>query len=333
MSEQGLIQNTADETSAPLSDSVRELPVIQAPKRDMFVGISSKPFSEHSAQILMSSLPESDVEIRPDGIVYLPEIKYRRRLNLAFGPGGWAVMPRGPFTMQDNTMTREYAMYVDGRYVSQAVGEQDYIPNNPNMTYATASEGVRSNAIMRCCKDIGVASELWDPVFIVAWKAKYAVQVWVKGKNKPMWRRKDREPFFGESGFVKEQSAPQREQTEPLPVSGDVSPVQEAASVPVDGSPEPFVIPDDAKEDTLRKVFTKVQLVKEFPGTNKQTKKPFVRFSIKTTDKQGVERWFTTFSQTLGKVAKEVTGTEQTLVYSTSFWDGKEQFDLENFER
>ena len=29
------------------------------------------------------------------GIVYLPEIKYRRILNRAFGPGGWAMMPRG----------------------------------------------------------------------------------------------------------------------------------------------------------------------------------------------------------------------------------------------
>ena len=29
------------------------------------------------------------------GMIYLPEIKYRRILNQAFGPGGWAIMPRG----------------------------------------------------------------------------------------------------------------------------------------------------------------------------------------------------------------------------------------------
>ncbi len=28
-------------------------------------------------------------------MIYLPEIKYRRILNRAFGPGGWALMPRG----------------------------------------------------------------------------------------------------------------------------------------------------------------------------------------------------------------------------------------------
>jgi len=29
------------------------------------------------------------------GLIYMPEIKYRRILNQAFGPGGWALMPLG----------------------------------------------------------------------------------------------------------------------------------------------------------------------------------------------------------------------------------------------
>ena len=29
---------------------------------------------------------------------------------------------------------------------------------------------------MRCCKDLGVASVLWDPIFIAQWKSKYAVE-------------------------------------------------------------------------------------------------------------------------------------------------------------
>ena len=32
---------------------------------------------------------------RGDGLLFLPEIKYRRSLNRAFGPGGWALMPMG----------------------------------------------------------------------------------------------------------------------------------------------------------------------------------------------------------------------------------------------
>lgn len=33
---------------------------------------------------------------------------------------------------------------------------------------------------MRCCKDLGVASELWDPRFIREFKAKYCVEVFVE---------------------------------------------------------------------------------------------------------------------------------------------------------
>lgn len=33
---------------------------------------------------------------------------------------------------------------------------------------------------MRCCKDLGVASELWDPRFIREFKAKYCVEVFAE---------------------------------------------------------------------------------------------------------------------------------------------------------
>ena len=42
--------------------------------------------------ILALTFPPS---MHTPGLVYLPEIKYRRILNRAFGPGGWALMPRG----------------------------------------------------------------------------------------------------------------------------------------------------------------------------------------------------------------------------------------------
>lgn len=33
-----------------------------------------------------------------------------------------------------------------------------------NLQYGKACESAKSNALMRCCKDLGIASELWDPV-------------------------------------------------------------------------------------------------------------------------------------------------------------------------
>jgi hypothetical protein len=205
----------------PVADPAKSS-LIMARDPDRYVGIASKPFAKDAATVLMAAIESTDVEIRPDGIVFLPEIKYRRRLNTAFGPGGWALMPRGDATMIDNTMTREYGLYVEGRYVSEARGECDYIPENKEMSYASVAEGVKSNALMRCCKDIGVASELWDPGYIAAWKAQHAVQVCRKNSKsqKPQWRRKDREPFYDETGTVKAQARqeePAQEERRPEP--------------------------------------------------------------------------------------------------------------------
>jgi len=65
----------------------------------------------------MQPLDPLDIEIKPDGIIYLPEIKYRRILNKAFGPGGWGLAPRGELVVGERVVTREYALVVHGRYV------------------------------------------------------------------------------------------------------------------------------------------------------------------------------------------------------------------------
>ena len=90
--------------------------------------------------------------------VYLPEIKYRRILNKAFGPGAWGIIPRSGTFINKKNISREYALFVHGRFVSQARGEQNYFGEE---SIPTASEGAKSNALMRCCKDLGIASELW----------------------------------------------------------------------------------------------------------------------------------------------------------------------------
>lgn len=83
-----------------------------------FHGLSTTPFSPEVAAVLMKPIPFEDVEIKPDGIIYLPEIKYRRILNQAFGPGGWGMAPRGELMVGEKVVTREYALLVHGRYVS-----------------------------------------------------------------------------------------------------------------------------------------------------------------------------------------------------------------------
>ena len=50
-------------------------------------------------------------------MIYLPEIKYRRILNRAFGPGAWGLAPRGETIVTAKMVTREYALLARGRSV------------------------------------------------------------------------------------------------------------------------------------------------------------------------------------------------------------------------
>ena len=78
--------------------------------------------------------------------------------------------------------------------MAQARGEQQYFSEEG---ISTAAEGCKSNALMRCCKDLGIASELWDPRFIRRFLKEHAVQVWAEHvatkKRKQLWMRKDDE--------------------------------------------------------------------------------------------------------------------------------------------
>lgn len=91
-------------------------------------------------------------------------------------------MPRGPETIQKGILTREWGLVVGGRCVAQpscpgcatdsqtdprtglcrlvsvARGEQQYFDPSG---LPTAAEACKSNALMRCCKDLGIAGELW----------------------------------------------------------------------------------------------------------------------------------------------------------------------------
>jgi len=161
-----------------------------------YYGLSTEAFAKEVAEVLLAPIDPEDVEMKPDGLIYLPEIKYRRVLNKAFGPGGWGLAPRSETNVSPKVVSREYALVCFGRLVAIARGEQEYFdPSN----IATATEACKSNALMRCCKDLGIASELWDPRFIREFKAKYCVEVFAEHvptkKKKKIWRRKDQPKF------------------------------------------------------------------------------------------------------------------------------------------
>jgi hypothetical protein len=75
--------------------------------------------------------------------------------------------------------------------VSQAQGENNYFGADQ---LPSAIEGCKSNALMRCCKDLGIASELWDPNFVRAFKKTRMEEVWVEHmttkKKRTLWFKK-----------------------------------------------------------------------------------------------------------------------------------------------
>ena len=148
---------------------------------------------------LQESVDPNEVEIRPDGLLYLPQVFVRDKLNTAFGIGQWALLQHA-ITQIDSTLCFDGSLYVRGAFVARAMGEAKYIQSNEQQTWASVYESAKSDCLVRCCKDLGIAKELWQPAFGRDWQAKYAVKVWrekVKG-GCYQWRRKDVAPFYDE---------------------------------------------------------------------------------------------------------------------------------------
>jgi len=187
---------------------------------ERYEGISALPVTEKQARILIKPVETSEIEIKPTGEIYLCHIQYRRRLNAAFGIGQWALKPIGGFvkTQKNNfgktqqTVCREYALYIAGKFAASAIGEATYIEENMQMTWSDACEATKSNAIMRCCKDIGIGLEMWDKKFSEQFKKEHCVRVFRKGNA--VWRLKTSEPFHDET--IKPAGKPETRPPQPI---------------------------------------------------------------------------------------------------------------------
>lgn len=193
------------------------LPAVIDPQKSInpYQGIGQVPITAEQAAQLESPIDPEQLDILPTGEVYMSQVWYRRKLNKVFGAGHWGMFPLGAYSQQDATLMREYALIVNGAFVADAVGEADYHPNNDRMSYATAATALKSNALSRLCKDLGIASECWDKRFTEKWIDQYALSVWRRDAKKraPQWRRKDVKPFYDETG----PAGPQQPQQAPAP--------------------------------------------------------------------------------------------------------------------
>lgn len=151
---------------------------------------------------------------------YLTQVEYRRLLNAVFGPGAWGLRRMTAPEEIGGTVMVVYALVVRGCVVSEAPGEADYQPNNPRQSKATAMESAKSNALMRVCKDLGIASQCWDRRWGEKFKDEHCLMVKTKNSQKPLWRRQDSKPFWDEIGPWGAQGSPRSDERPPPAQTG-----------------------------------------------------------------------------------------------------------------
>lgn len=200
-----------------------------------FEGTAVAPFPDEARAVLAERVDPRDVEIRPDGIVYMSGVWYRRQLTRAFGAGAWSIVPRGPARTMGDLIVYHGALIILGRFVAEAVGE---CATRFGMTYASALEGARTDCLTRCCKDLGLATELWDKTWREAWVRDCAFQDGVDSKGKPKWKKRDgsehqQAPLFkaagGEAAKAEHPKADTATETDRAPSAA--SPAKDTAAI------------------------------------------------------------------------------------------------------
>lgn len=184
------------------------LPTTYKAEVNIFNGASLLQLSKEESESLTASFDEKFIEIRPDGLIYLPQVFWRERLNKVIGIGQWALIIKGQHQDPDPKKDKLYLdgiLMIRGSYIANAIGEAELHSNNSLQSWASVWESAKSDCITRCCKDLGIANELWQPQFIKSWIDKYAIEVWCEVKqkdgslkNKKQFRKKGSLPFWNE---------------------------------------------------------------------------------------------------------------------------------------
>lgn len=150
-----------------------------------------EPFPADVQRELCEPIDPAQVDIRPDGLIYVSHPHYRDRLDRAFGIGGWALVPLAAPRIQDNHVLYYGFLKARGQYIGDAVGGAQYYPNNNQGSYDNSVEAAKSDCLVRCCKALPMFRECWDHEFAEAWKREHAHEVAsTGGRGGKVWKKK-----------------------------------------------------------------------------------------------------------------------------------------------
>lgn len=164
-------------------------------------------FTPEEEQVCNEAVQLRDVSIKPTGQPYLAHPVYTRWMNRAFGRTGWGMRPAAKPMKSGNSVVQPYVLYIHGKPVAFANGEQEYHDNNAEQTYGDALEATVASALRRCMKRLGIGLELWDRDWIDNFMAEHGLHVQIEVKkrgteggtyNKWVWRKRGSAPFWNE---------------------------------------------------------------------------------------------------------------------------------------
>jgi len=174
-------------------------------------------FTAEEEAVLSEPVKFEDMRVKPTGAVYLPHPAYTRWLNRAFGRTGWALREISLPLVSNGTVVVPYMLFVHGKPVAKAWGEQEYFENNKEQSYGDALESTHASALRRCCKHLGLALELWDKSFNDQFLEEHCVQLWKEGEKRPQYRRRLDVPFWWEKKQQRREEPQEQRRERPAP--------------------------------------------------------------------------------------------------------------------
>jgi len=214
---------------APSPPSPASLSLVPVEPQDRYAGASARRFTEEQTAILFAPPdPATELAVKPTdfGEVYPPHGVIRRRLNQAFGAGGWAFRPAGPPIREADYVCQEWDLLGEGRWLATGFGEQKFKLGPNTLSFPTALEGAKSDALVRACKSVGMFLECWDRDYTEQFKADHCEKR-LNYRDKEVWYRKDSK----EGKPIQKRSAP-APQPQPQPPQG--TPVKDKVNAEFD---------------------------------------------------------------------------------------------------
>ncbi len=107
------------------------------------------------------------------GLLYIQHIHLSNRLNDVLGIGQWSIVKRSVQVDESNgAVYFDGVMLIRGAFVWEAIGAARYQAGNRMTDYSDAVESAQSDCLTRCCKRLGIGSQVWDKAFCDGWLAR-----------------------------------------------------------------------------------------------------------------------------------------------------------------